>query len=159
VEVELVVREALLRAMQMDARPIGIDIEAGLFAQADPDRLLQVLTNLLVNAVQHAGAGAAIAVTGRREGGRAAIAVSDTGSGISSEDVPHVFERFYRGARARSAHNGGAGLGLAIAASLVQAMGGDITVRSEPARGTAFDIRLPEGTFTGPSGPVHNPPA
>lgn len=149
VEVELELREALLRGMLLARRDATVNVEEGLYVLADPDRLLQILTNLVRNAVQHAGPEATLTLAGRRLGARVIIEVSDSGAGIPPEQLPRVFERFYRGGRARAGAPGGAGLGLAIAASLTRALGGDITVRSTPGWGSAFTISLPapkEGT-------------
>ena len=143
VEVELVAREALLRGMQLERREHSVDIEEGLAAVADPERLLQVLTNLVTNAVRHGGTEATIAIRGRAEGDRVAISVSDTGPGIPTEELPHVFERLYRGSRARTGAPAGAGLGLAIASSLAKAMRGELTVDSVVGMGTTFTLRLP----------------
>ena len=143
VEVELVVREALLRGMLLARRDLHVDVEPGLFAEADPDRLLQVLTNLVTNAVRHGGEDAAITITGRRAEERAEIAVADTGPGIPEEEMAHVFDRLYRGHAARTGAPAGAGLGLAIVASLTNAMGGDVTVASTAGHGTTFTVRLP----------------
>lgn len=143
VEVELVVREALLRGMQLTRRESRVDVEAGLYALADPERLLQVLTNLVTNAIRHAGETATITITGRREEGRTVITVQDDGPGIPPEELPHVFHRLYRGGRARAGAPGGAGLGLAIVASLVRAMGGEISAHSTPGHGATFAVVLP----------------
>lgn len=143
VEVELVVREALLRGMLLARRDHRVEVEPGLFAEADPDRLLQVLTNLVTNAVRHGGDDAAIAITGRRTDGRVEVAISDTGPGIPDEEMAHVFDRLYRGHTARTGTPGGAGLGLAIVASLTRAMGGDVAVSSAPGEGTTFTVTLP----------------
>jgi two-component system, OmpR family, sensor kinase len=138
VEVELVVQEALLRGLRIAPRPSTVDAEPGLYALADPDRLLQVVTNLVVNAVQHAGPDARLTLRTRRHAGEVVIMVSDTGAGIPPDHLPHVFDRFYR---ART--GGGAGLGLAIASSLTDAMSGRIDVDSAPGAGTTFTVRLP----------------
>ena len=140
VEVELIMREALLRAIP---RPtdVGVESEVGLSVTADPDRLMQVLTNLIVNSVQHAGADARISLRGSRDGDRASIEVSDDGPGIGEYDLPHVFERLYRSSKSGEAS--GAGLGLAIVASLVEAMDGEVSVRSTPGRGATFSVWLP----------------
>ena len=143
VEVELAVREALLRGMLLARREHRVDVEPGLFAQADPDRLLQVLTNLVTNAVRHAGEDATISITGRRADGRVEIAVSDTGPGIPEEEMAHVFDRLYRGNAARTGAPAGAGLGLAIVASLTKAMDGDVSASSTPEKGTTFTVDLP----------------
>jgi signal transduction histidine kinase len=142
VEIELVLREALLRGMLIEQRKATVDVEPDLFAMADEDRLLQVLTNLVTNAIQHTGPEAEIALSAGVDGGRVVIEVSDTGQGISPEDLPHVFERLYRGSSSKRESAAGAGLGLAIAASLTEAMGGSIEVSSDSA-GTTFRVSLP----------------
>jgi len=142
VEVDLILREAVLRALPPSAQSATIDARPGLVALGDPDRLVQVLSNLIANAVQHGGSGAAITLAARHDGTRVTITVSDTGPGIPPDELPHIFERFYRGSQARR-HSGGVGLGLPIAASLVQAMGGAITVRSTRSQGTTFTVALP----------------
>lgn len=142
IEVELVLREALLRGMLLGRRRTRVDSPPGLYAMGDPDRLFQVLANLVINAVQHAGENATLTLRAVRKGGVVEISVGDTGPGISEDALPHVFERFHRGSTARSSAPGGAGLGLAIAASLVRSMGGDISVRSKPGEGTTFTVML-----------------
>lgn len=107
-------------------------------AQADPDRLAQVLHNLLANALRHTPGGR-ITVSGESAGSRVKICVSDTGEGIPAADLPHLFDRFYRGDEARS---GSTGLGLAIAKAWVEAMGGDIGVESAAERGSRFWFTL-----------------
>jgi two-component system OmpR family sensor kinase len=143
VEVELVVREALLRGMLLARREHRVEVEPGLYALADPDRLLQVLTNLVSNAVRHGGEDAEITLAARSSDAHVEISVSDTGPGIPPEELPHVFDRLFRGHAARTGSPAGAGLGLAIAASLTRAMGGDITLSSRPGEGTSFTVRLP----------------
>jgi signal transduction histidine kinase len=143
VEVELVMREALLRSMQIAQRESTVDVEPGLFVKADPDRLLQILSNLITNAIRHAGEDATITLWARTRGTQVQLNVADNGKGIAPEELPHVFDRLYRGSHARTGAPGGAGLGLSIAKSLARAMGGDLTVRSTPGQGTTFTIRLP----------------
>lgn len=113
------------------------------FVLGDADRLAQVLRNLLSNALRHTPAGGRVSLAVTRAGEQVRVQVADTGSGISPEDLPHVFDRFYRGDRSRSRQGGGAGLGLAIARQIVAAHGGTLTVRSEPGEGAAFTIALP----------------
>jgi len=113
----------------------------------DADRLDQVLTNLVDNALRYTPAEGTVRLSGKREqldqkGNWVVIQVSDTGEGISPEDLPHVFERFYRVDRART-KGGGTGLGLAITREIVQTMGGYIAAQSELQRGTTFTVRLP----------------
>ena len=147
VEVELVVGEALLRAM-LGSGDVRVQVLPELCILGDADRLLQVLTNLITNAVRH-GRNAPITVTGRPEGDYVRIEVSDRGPGISPEDLPHVFERLYRGSKARSESPGGAGLGLAIALSLVKAMDGWLDVDSTLGVGTTFTVTLPSAAPVG----------
>ena len=143
VEVELNVREALLRALLLVPREVRVHSEPDLYAFADPERLLQVLTNLVMNAVTHTDERGGIALMCEQQGGDAVIRVHDNGCGIPAAELPRVFERFYRGARERAEAPEGSGLGLAIAKSLVVAMNGTIEARSAPGLGTTFTIRLP----------------
>jgi two-component system OmpR family sensor kinase len=114
--------------------------------EADPDRLAQVLRNLLVNAVRHTPAGGAVTVSASTRGNAVEVAVSDTGEGIAPEDVRHVFDRFWRADRSRTRGDGspgGTGLGLPIAQSLVEAHGGRIWLESEPANGSVVRFTIP----------------
>jgi two-component system OmpR family sensor kinase/two-component system sensor histidine kinase BaeS len=115
-----------------------------LLITADAGRLDQVLTNLLVNALRHTSPGGTITLSAAPTTSGVRLIISDTGAGIPPEDLPYIFDRFWRGDRSRS-HTGGAGagLGLAIARQLVQAHGGRITVASQPGQGTTFTIELP----------------
>lgn len=117
-------------------------IEPGIVVNADPDALKQVVTNLAQNAVKYAP-GAEQRWSCFRKNGRAAIRLEDTGPGIVPEDLPHIFERFYRGEKARDRSAGGSGLGLAIARSIVEAHHGTIDARSEPGKGATFTAWLP----------------
>lgn len=111
---------------------------------ADPDRLSQVLNNLVANAIRYTPAGGTITLTAGKISNRIHLEVSDTGIGISDEDLPYVFDRFWKAEPSRTRHEGaGSGLGLAIARQLVQAHGGDIYVESQPGKGTRFMIDLP----------------
>ena len=119
--------------------------------QADPDRLAQVLRNLLSNALRHTAAGGSVTVAATASGKSVEIMVADSGEGIAPEDLPHVFDRFWRAdaARTRGERDGvsywssGSGLGLSIAQSLVEAHGGRIWVESTPGQGAAFYFTLP----------------
>ena len=115
----------------------------GLEVTGDADRLGQVLRNLISNALRHTPAGGRVTVSVGRSGDRVHLAVIDTGTGISPEDLPHVFDRFYRGDKSRSRRGGGAGLGLAIARQLVIAHGGEIAAESALGAGTTFRVTLP----------------
>jgi heavy metal sensor kinase len=151
-----------MQFVQMDLAPLISDInrsaqvlaagrltvdttcEAGLALQADPDRLKQVLLNLVDNAIKHTPDGGTVRVEATRSYNNfIRVSVSDTGIGIPEEDLPYVFERFYRVDKSRSRANGGAGLGLSIAASIVQAHNGRTVVSSKPGEGTTFDVYLP----------------
>ena len=112
--------------------------------EVDPQRITQVLHNLLTNAFTHTPAGGEVAVEARRaEDGMIAISVADTGTGIAPEDLPHIFERFYRADSSRSRATGGSGLGLTITRRIVEAHGGIIDVASEIGRGSTFTFTLP----------------
>jgi two-component system OmpR family sensor kinase/two-component system sensor histidine kinase BaeS len=113
-----------------------------LAVQGDAGRLDQVLSNLVSNALRHTPAGGRITLTASAPADHARITVADTGDGIPPEDLPFIFDRFWRGDRARL-HSGGSGLGLAIAAQLVKAHGGAIGVTSSPGAGTTFTLDLP----------------
>lgn len=112
-------------------------------ALADGERIAQVVRNLLSNALRYTPAGGAIAITSAPERHGVLVSVSDTGSGIAPEDLPHVFERFYRGDRGRARTHGGSGLGLAIAERIIALHGGQIGVESEFGKGTRFWFWLP----------------
>jgi signal transduction histidine kinase len=122
------------------------EVSEGLGVRADHDRLLQVLINLVDNAVKYTPPGGAVTVQARRTGdGRVALSVSDTGIGIPRADLPRITERFYRVDKARSRELGGTGLGLAIVKHLVLAHGGDLAIESEEGRGTTVRVLLPDG--------------
>jgi signal transduction histidine kinase len=116
---------------------------------ADAERVHQVLFNLLDNAVRFTPAGGRIRVTASRRNGAVDVAVTDTGPGIAPEHLPRLFERFYRIDTARSRDEGGTGIGLAIARSVVEAHGGRIWAESEPGKGSTFTFELPVATTAG----------
>jgi two-component system OmpR family sensor kinase len=142
VEVDLVVREALLRALPPSGVPVSVEIDPELCVLADPDRLLQVLTNLVVNAVHHGGDNVHLHICGRRKADRVAIEVADDGPGIPGDELPLIFERFYRTAATRAQASTGSGLGLAIVRSLVEQMGGGVVARSVAGEGTTLIVTL-----------------
>jgi signal transduction histidine kinase len=126
----------------------GVTLEGGLESSVDPvfmdtQRIGRVLNNLISNAVRHTPSGGRVEVRARRLSAGVQVTISDTGEGIYPEDLPHVFERFYRGEKSRSRLTGGAGLGLAIARGIVQAHGGQIHAESQPEQGTRFIFTLP----------------
>ena len=146
--VEELLQQAAQAAGQM-ARERGlslkVEVETPLpLVLVDGRRVLQVLGNLLSNAVRHTPAGGQVKLSAQRTGtGQLVISVADTGEGIPAEDLPRVFERFYRADRSRSRRSGGTGLGLAIARQLVEAHGGRIWVESELGEGSEFSFTLP----------------
>ena len=107
----------------------------------DSERLTQVVTNLLTNAIQYNQPGGEVHVKLAAADGVATLTVSDNGPGISAEDLPRVFERFYRADKSRS--TGGNGLGLSISKAIVEAHGGTIEAASEAGAGATFTVRLP----------------
>ncbi|RLT43575.1 MAG: HAMP domain-containing protein [Chloroflexi bacterium] len=112
--------------------------------QSDRARLMQVMQNLLNNALRHTQSGGEIVVSVAIQPGGVEIAVQDTGEGILAEDLPHIFERFYRSGKARDRDNGGTGLGLAIVRALVEAHDGRVTVTSGGrSAGSRFVLYLP----------------
>ena len=110
---------------------------------ADPDRLTQVVRNLVRNAVAHTNPGDQVEVSARSRDSWLEISVSDAGPGIPSEELEQIFERFHRLDRSRSRDSGGSGLGLAIARTIVEAHGGRIRAESSPGHGATFRIELP----------------
>jgi two-component system phosphate regulon sensor histidine kinase PhoR len=109
--------------------------------RADNDRIRQTLINLVHNAIKFNHPGGKVTVAARADGESAIVSVIDTGIGISKEDLPHVFERFYKADKARP--RGGSGLGLAIAKHTIQAHGGNIWAQSEEGKGSTFSFSLP----------------
>ncbi|WP_407699002.1 sensor histidine kinase [Streptomyces katsurahamanus] len=114
---------------------------------ADPVRLRQAVGNLVSNAVRHTPPGGTVTLraydSGERPGQWLAVAVADTGEGITAENLPHVFDRFWRAEKSRNRRMGGSGLGLAIVRNLTEAHGGTVTAASEPGKGAEFTLRLP----------------
>jgi signal transduction histidine kinase len=111
--------------------------------RADPEDLQLVWTNMLENAVRHSPEGSVVELAIGNGSQSAQVIVTDHGEGISSSDLPHVFDRFYRGDRSRSRATGGFGLGLAISKALVEAYGGTICAQSTPGEGTRMTVELP----------------
>lgn len=123
---------------------IQLATDGRMLFRADPEDLQLVWQNLLENAVRYSPEGGVVKVAVRRtDGGPARIIVEDHGVGIPAEDLPHVFERFYRGDPSRTRATGGFGLGLAIAKALVEAYGGTITAENAPSQGTRMTVELP----------------
>jgi len=112
-------------------------------AFVDLDRLRQVFHNLVENAVRYTPAGGSIVLSLERAPGEARLCVRDSGMGIPADDLPFVFERFFRSDRARRAYSGGSGLGLSIARWIVEAHKGTLSAESEVGKGSTFTVRLP----------------
>jgi len=139
--------DAALAAIRPIAAARGIvlraDVPGSLTADADRERIAQVLRNLLANALTHTPDAGAIRISGRASGGRVELEVADSGGGIEAEHLPHVFDRFYRSDPSRARTTGGAGLGLAIVKQLVEAHGGQVSVSSPSGAGARFTFTLP----------------
>jgi heavy metal sensor kinase len=126
-------------------RGLALTVTAGpsVTLQADQDLLLQLLLNLLDNAIKYTPSGGRVSIGWRADGGNVELRVSDSGPGIAREDLSRVFDRFYRADKARSRAEGGSGLGLSISKWIVEAHGGTITVESTPGQGATFTVTLP----------------
>ncbi len=112
--------------MQSAGLDLAVDVPRRLAARGDPDGTAQVLSNLLQNAVRYTPRGGRISVRAEARPGDALVSVSNTGPGIPPEDLPHVFERFYRVDKSRAAGRGGAGIGLAIVRQVIESAGGQV---------------------------------
>lgn len=143
--------DSLLLEIYRQTRVIaeGLHVTLGHEDQAvvlgDSDRLRQLFLNLMDNAVKYTPRGGRVTLSWQRADGWVRVDVSDTGVGIPAEDLPHIFDRFYRVDKARSREQGGTGLGLSIAQWIAHAHGGRIEVESQVGRGTTFTVWLPEG--------------
>lgn len=132
---ELAARQSIKLAGSVDPQvdPVNMDTR----------RIGRVLNNLIGNAIRHTPADGEIKVTARRTNRGVEVSVADSGEGIRPEDLPHIFDGFYRGEKSRSRSTGGAGLGLAISRGIVQAHGGDIHVESQAGQGSRFTFHIP----------------
>jgi two-component system sensor histidine kinase BaeS len=147
--VEQVVASHRLRA---DEAGLRLTAEADeVVLRADRTRLAQAVGNLVGNALRHTTAPGSVTVRARREGPEAVIEVADTGAGIAPEDLPQVFDRFWRAEKSRNRQTGGSGLGLAIVRNLAELHGGSVAVESTLGVGSTFTLRLPL------SGPARRP--
>jgi two-component system OmpR family sensor kinase len=155
VQLEDVVAEAVDTARMLEPdRGIEFRTEAAVVL-GDRDRLRQIVDNLLSNVRAHTPPATPVHVSVGRENGSAVIEVQDDGPGLSQEHLERVFERFYRADQSRARASGGVGLGLSIVAAVAEAHGGDVTARSEHARGATFRITLP----LTPAGKSHRTPS
>ena len=135
----------LTPAAEKRGQRLDFSITPGIVMNGDRDRLYQILYNLTDNAIKYSPDGGKISVILREEERGIVWRVRDNGVGIPQEDQAHIFERFYRVDKARSRETGGTGLGLSIVKQLVTMHGGEITVRSEPGRGSEFKVVFPQG--------------
>jgi len=145
VNLNLLVEEVITQlSPQVERRQLSIDKKPAAdlpSVQADKTRIRQVIVNLVHNAIKFTSPDGKITIVTQVHGGSVTVDISDTGIGIAKIDLPHVFERFYKGDRARS--GGGTGMGLAIAKHVVEAHGGNILVQSEEGKGSTFSFSLP----------------
>ncbi len=151
---EVLQRAAYEASLRAGDRAVKIDRCEDIQILGDRIRVTQMLNNLVDNALRHTRSDGTITLSLWRENNWAVLEVADDGEGIAEEDLPRIFDRFFRAAHARSDQRG-AGLGLAIVKHLAEAHGGSITVSSEPGRGSSFSIRLPlEQSLVRPEPPI-----
>ncbi len=124
-------------------REIVLEANDPVIVEGDPERLRQMIWNLVENAVRYTPPGGTITIALRGRGPIAEVTVADTGIGIPPEHLPHLFERFYRVDTGRSRALGGTGLGLSIVRQITEAHGGQVRVRSTPGEGSTFTVALP----------------
>jgi len=157
VDVSDVVSDALFvwRGPVADAGlELRTSLRMGVWAQADRDRLHEVVVNLVSNALRHTASPGWVDVAVREDGDRAVISVADSGVGIPPEDLPYVMDRLYRGGTRRSE---GSGIGLAVVQALVAAHGGEVGIESEVGRGTVVSVSLPRALAPGAAPPTTRP--
>ncbi|MDR0876136.1 MAG: HAMP domain-containing protein [Clostridiales Family XIII bacterium] len=132
-------------AGELSKKNLRLDLcgEASIVS-VDKDRIAGVIGNLISNAVKYTPDGGGIRITVEDKDKAGILTIEDTGIGISETDLPYIFERFYRADKSRTRGTGGAGIGLAIAKSVVTAHGGEVTAQSEPGQGSRFTISLPK---------------
>ena len=133
----------VVRSLAADAQGAGVTIRIGEsmnlpLVDVDPLRIREVVVNLVTNALHHTPAGGVVSIDGEAKNDRVVMTVADTGAGVAADDLPKIFDRFYKGAGSR-----GSGLGLAIARNLIVAHGGAIRATSEPGTGTTIVFTLP----------------
>ena len=137
-----VVGRLAIQAQQADIQIIA-NLPPRLDIVANPDQMEQVLVNLLDNAIKYTPAGGEVRLMATRTRDATVVQVTDTGIGIMTEEIPRIFERFYRVDKARSRQSGGTGLGLSIVKHIVEAHGGEVRVESEFNQGSTFTFTLP----------------
>jgi len=145
--------ERVMAAHLPEAQQQGVSIQVETSpdlpaVEADPGRMAQVLENLVSNALCYTSQGGQISLSGEAGAGAVKLRVQDNGAGIDPEDLPFVFDRFYRADESRQRNGTESGLGLAIAKSIVEAHGGSISVESTPGQGSTFTVTLPAASAT-----------
>lgn len=139
--------DQVVAAYRVTADTAGVALtgktDNSLWLEADPVRMRQVLGNLVSNALRHTPTDGSVTLSAWRDGDDSVLTIADTGTGIAPEDLPHVFERFWRADQSRSRRTGGSGLGLSIVRDLVAAHNGTVEAASEPGAGSTFTLRLP----------------
>ncbi|MBC7811023.1 MAG: HAMP domain-containing protein [Burkholderiales bacterium] len=148
---EAVLLDGVVKDVVQELRPkaqanriqLSLDVAAPLSVQGSADLLKRLLLNLIDNAVKYTPAGGAVTVRASQRDQTIEVAIEDSGAGIEADQLPHIFERFYRADSARARETGGFGLGLAIARTIVEAHRGTISVQSQPGMLTTFTVRLP----------------
>ena len=134
---------ALAREIEQRRLTVSAQVPPGLAVSADPHRLRQVFMNLVENAIKYNKDAGRVAISAARDRASLTVTVADTGVGIPPQDLPRIFERFYRVDKARSRALGGTGLGLSIVKHIVESHGGTVSVQSRPGEGSAFTVTLP----------------
>jgi len=153
-DASVLLRELVESASMVDpSHPVALEVSGPLWVRADRDALTRVLQNLLDNARKHSPPGASVRLQGKALPGEVEILVWDRGPGIPEQDLPHVFERFYRADPSRARSTGGSGLGLAIVQEVLQAHQGSAHLRNHPEGGLEALIRLPSGNLQDPAPP------
>jgi len=144
--IRLIKQAVAIKQTQAIVKGVSISTEVSQklpLVNVDSRRIGQVLHNLLENAIAHTEKSGSIVVTAQKQDNWVKISVTDTGEGIPAEDLPSIFERFYRVDKSRARATGGSGLGLTIAKRLVEAHGGKIEAQSELGKGSCFSFTLP----------------
>ncbi len=147
--------EKVLKSFEHPALARGVTLRVGgdpATVEADENKLFQVVANLVSNSIKYTPKGGSVTLhTGSTQEGNAFLRVEDTGEGIAEQDIPYIFERFYRADASRSSRTGGIGVGLAIVKAIVELHHGSISVKSEKGKGSSFIVTLPmeQGKETG----------
>jgi signal transduction histidine kinase len=134
---------SMMAAFHQKGVMLRSQLASSAWVMGDSQRLAQVFSNLLTNSLRHTPQGGEATVSVSNQGGFVEASVTDNGAGIPPDDLPYVFERFYRGDRSRRRESGGTGLGLTIVKGIVEAHHGEVLITSEPGRGTTVTVRLP----------------